>query len=347
MAGTQPHDHLIPSTEAGDSGYPAQNTRSKTPANAARAAPPKAPGAGKGRTTRAAIELEEADNTPEDDAVPNSQPGIPLPKRSRTLTASREAQEIEDRARLMAARLTLARVEKETAAFYETGENPGIGTFSPKIVSIGARVGVRLELVSDIALKRFQAINIVRLCASTRVDYREDDTAVPKLVGNTMHFTSANAKITDYKNDVSRWNEGFANYMAVWGLLFGATHPETVTAMAVFHAYIIRQQAAFTAAACIDYAITRMTHILAARGEDPELWYEIPAGTTSLFFTVTTSKGTRPASGGATTKKGAPNDSTVTCLNFNKSGCARPSCRRPHECSKCGNKSHGEKDCKS
>jgi len=170
--------------------------------------------------------------------VPNSQPGILLPKRSRTLTASREAQEIEDRARLMAARLTLARVEKETAAFYETGENPGIGTFSPKIVSIGARVGVRLELVSDIALKRFQAINIVRLCASTRVDYREDDTAVPKLVGNTMHFTSANAKITDYKNDVSRWNEGFANYMAVWGLLFGATHPETVTAMAVFHAYL-------------------------------------------------------------------------------------------------------------
>ena len=127
MAGTQPHDHLIPSTEAGDSGYPAQNTRSKTPANAARAAPPKAPGAGKSRTTRAAIDLEEADNTPEDDAVPNSQPGILLPKRSRTLTASREAQEIEDRARLMAARLTLARVEKETAAFYETGENPGIG----------------------------------------------------------------------------------------------------------------------------------------------------------------------------------------------------------------------------
>jgi len=125
MAGTQPHDHLIPSTEAGDSGYPVQNTRSKTPANPARAAPPKAPGAGKCRTTRATIDLEEADNTPEDDAVPNSQPGILLPKRSRTLTASREAQEIEDRARLMAARLTLARVEKETAAFYGNWREPG------------------------------------------------------------------------------------------------------------------------------------------------------------------------------------------------------------------------------
>jgi hypothetical protein len=127
MTGTQPNDRLIPSTEAGDSSYPAQNTRSKTPANAARAAPPKAPGAGKGKPTRAAINLEEGDDTAEDDAVPNSQRGIPLPKRSRTLTASREAQEIEDRARLMAARLTLARLERETKAFNESGENPGLG----------------------------------------------------------------------------------------------------------------------------------------------------------------------------------------------------------------------------
>jgi hypothetical protein len=118
-----------------------------------------------------AIDLEEADDTPEDDAVPNSQQGIPLPKRSRTLTTLREAQEIEDRERLMAARLTLARVKRETKAFHETGENPGLGTsttFSSKIVSIGARVNVRLELVSDIALKRFHAVNIVRFCASTR-----------------------------------------------------------------------------------------------------------------------------------------------------------------------------------
>jgi hypothetical protein len=184
------------------------------------------------------------------------------------------------------------------------------------------------------------------LCASTRVYDGENDTAVPKSAGYTMHFTSINARITDYKNDVSRWNEGFANYMAVWGLLFGTPHPETLTAMAVFHAYNIRQQAAFTAVACRDYAITRMGHILAAKGEDPEFWYENPAGTTSLFFTVTTARGTRSASGGASINKGAANDYTVTSHNFNKSGCKIPSCRRRHECSECGNKLRGEKDCK-
>jgi hypothetical protein len=82
----------------------------------------------------------------------------------------------------------------------------------------------------------------------------------------------------------------------------------------------IRQQASFTAEARLDYAITRMGYILAAQEENPELWYENPIGTTSLFFTVTTAKGTRSTSGGTSRNRGGPitpNDSTTTCNNFN------------------------------
>jgi hypothetical protein len=110
MNGIHPHEDFVPSTareplndsvEAGDSGYPAQNTRSKTPANAARAALAKASGAGKGRATRATIDLKETDETLEEDAPLSAQPGITAQKRPRTTTIARQAQEIEDRARLM------------------------------------------------------------------------------------------------------------------------------------------------------------------------------------------------------------------------------------------------------
>ena len=101
---------------------------------------------------------------------------------------------------------------------------------------------------------------MIRLCISAGADSRDDETSIPKLVGGTIHFSAANTKLADYKNDVNKWAEGFANYAAVWGS-FGESHPETVPAMSFFLANVLRQRASFTATTCLDYALHRTNFI--------------------------------------------------------------------------------------
>ena len=89
-----------------------------------------------------------------------------------------------------------------------------------------------------------------------------------------------------------------------------------------------------------------MNFILRAQDEGPQLWYEIPPATTSIYFTVTTAIGSRDRSAKAVKNTRAspePNDSSTICKSFNWAKCTYANCSRRHECSKCASKSHKQK----
>ncbi len=227
MPGIPPHGDFAPSTakpakesiEVEGFKQPAYNTRSKTPANTGRAKTPaivrgKAPAAQKARIRKAQpIDLDD-DATADDEADIHYQLGGVQPssqKRPRAPTTAQQALELEERTRfinaqqaLVSAQNALARAEQESRTLRATQWNPEQGTYSAKVLSVAARVGIRPAVVSEIANKRFVAINVIRLCHSAGIDHREDTAVVPKLIGGIMHFTAAVAKLSDYRNDVSR-----------------------------------------------------------------------------------------------------------------------------------------------
>jgi hypothetical protein len=354
MADIPAHADFVASSVDVANDPPSNNTRGRTPANAGRTKTPVARGARRGRgrggrprTVDATIETTSEEDEADDQA---REAADASQKRVRADTFEMETRSLRARAERLEAENALARAEREALTLRTADWHPEQGTFSARVISVSSSFGVRPELVNDIANKRFVAINMIRLCVSAGADSRDNETSIPSLVCGTIHFSAANSKLADYKNDVNRWAEGFANYIAVWGSFFGESHPETVPAMSFFLGYILRQRASFTAAACLDYAIHRTNFILRAQDEGPQLWCEIPPVTTSIYFTVTTAIGSKDGSAKTPAKstRGSPepNDSSTICKSFNRAKCTYASCNRRHECSKCASTNHSAKDCK-
>ena len=255
------------------------------------------------------------------------------------------AKDLRARAELIEAENALKKAEMASLALREQGKTSASqGTYSDRVMSIATQQCVQPQLVSDIAGNRFIAVDIARLCSYAGPARWEETTINPKLVNGVLSFSHSHAKITDFKGDVAQWNEGFANYAAIWGLLFGAKYPETVTAMWLFSAHLIQRQAAYTASACIEYACTRLNLIFQGGVEKSSLWSENPPQVEARYFTHLNQKqgkGDRPKND----KKSKP--SLGVCNNFNNATCNWKGCPRRHECSKCGNTSHGAKECKA
>jgi hypothetical protein len=363
MSSVQPHREFHESIE--NNRPPAHSTRSKTPrpgtASRMAAAAPKGSSKGQARRgqSRTATAPPDLSDSSLSDMEESTDEAVQEPARKRRRTTAtpaptparaaeaemvQRAKDLRARAELIEAENALRKAEMNSLALREQGDTSASqGTYSDRVMSIATQLCVQPQLVSDIAGNRFIAVDIARLCSYVGPARWEETTITPKLVNGVFSFSHSHAKIADFKGDVARWNEGFGNYASIWGLLFGAKYPETVTAMWIFLTHLLQQQVTYTANACIEYACTRLNLIFQGGVEKSSLWQEKPPQIEARYFTLVhqkQGKGDRP-------KSGRNKPSTAVCNNFNNATCNWKGCSRRHECSKCGSGSHGAKECKA
>ena len=170
----------------------------------------------------------------------------------------------------------------------------------------------------------------------------------------TLKMRKVTGSYKDYGSTNILWSEAFLNYTMILMALFGPTIPTLYLALAGFHREIIELSTIYEwQGGVLPLALDFHNHVVEGQPTDPTRW-AIPAKWQASFCNPLTVLGSdiagqkrkRTHSPTSSTPKKDANDSSVTCISFNKGTCSRSNCHRKHICETCGGKNHGSRTCK-
>lgn len=225
------------------------------------------------------------------------------------------------------------------------------GEITPAVRNILRLVpGVPLSQVLAISKHEFVPENLYRLRRTYDRSKDEIDSTMELSASGGFIVKKARGKIRDFGESDRIWSEGFLNYARIIGYLF-PQHSDVPLAMMQFHQRVQELSRIYTWTSVFNFAMDYHHLIRSDSVLVTEPWMNVPNDFLHSYCTAGSQR--RPAgvekkdrfSPYARDKEGSANDATVVCRNFNTKGCNAESCKRRHECLKCGGKDHNALRC--
>lgn len=206
--------------------------------------------------------------------------------------------------------------------------------------------------IAKVFSNRFRPMNLYKLCLMRgRDDLYRDQIYIEE---GTLKMRKVTGSYKDYGTTSTLWSEAFLNYTMILMALFGPTIPTLYLALAGFHREIIELSTIYEwQGGVLPLALDFHTHVVEGQPTDPTRWLIPPKWQarfcnplTVLGFDASGQKRKRPHSPTSPAVKKDANDSSVTCISFNKGVCSRSNCHRKHVCEAYCRKDHGSRTCK-
>ncbi|KAG5944672.1 hypothetical protein E4U59_006958 [Claviceps monticola] len=232
--------------------------------------------------------------------------------------------------------------EKENAADEQGAAIPS-ATLTGTVGTIGERltppffitiakelVGVSAEDVNDIYTGKFEPWSLIRLHPSrgARPSRDEPTSSIDISATGILTVKKRNHSQSECGSNPLVYMHAFLNYTYIYGRLFGAQHPDVVSAMNRFAAFILDKSEHYSWKKCLEYAMKHHLSVKANTIHCAASWLDHPR---------------------ASSQKRQRSDTTtaIVCRDFNApKGCTDRACTDSHECAACGNKDHARPACR-
>ncbi|KAG5933231.1 hypothetical protein E4U59_006994 [Claviceps monticola] len=158
--------------------------------------------------------------------------------------------------------------EKENAADEQGATIPGaaltgtVGTIGERltpffIIIAKELVGVSVEDVNDIYTGKFEPWSLIRLHPSrgVRPSHDEPTSSIDISATGTLTVKKRNHAQSEYGTNPLVYMHAFLNYTYMYGRLFGTEHPDVVSAMNRFAAFILDKSEHYSWKKCLEYAM--------------------------------------------------------------------------------------------
>ncbi|KAG5945104.1 hypothetical protein E4U59_006388 [Claviceps monticola] len=118
-------------------------------------------------------------------------------------------------------------------------------------------VGVSAEDVNDIYTGKFAPWSLIRLhpSRSARLSHDEPSSSIDTSATGILTIKKNNHSQSEYGSNSSVYAHAFINYQYIYARLFGAEHPDVVTAMNRFLAFILDKSEHYLWKRCLEYAM--------------------------------------------------------------------------------------------